>query len=156
MKTFRHIPSIFFAIAFMIGLTTTAAAQKNTDWKEKMMSEKIAFFTTEMNLTPEEAQKFWPVYNAYCKEEDEAHRKIMKTFKELNEAISSEKSSKEISAYLNRYLKAREDKRELSNEAAERFKKVLPDDKVARLYIAEEKFRRNQIHRLHHNHGPKK
>lgn len=156
MKTFRFIPSVFLAVTLMISLALPAAAQKKADWKEKMMSEKIAFFTTEMNLTPEEAQEFWPVYNAYCKEEDAAHRKIMKTFKELNEAISSEKSSKEISAYLNRYLKAREEKRELSNEAAARFMKVLPDEKVARLYIAEEKFRRNQIHRLHHNHGPKK
>lgn len=156
MKTFRFIPSVFLAVTLMISLALPAAAQKKTDWKEKIMSEKIAFFTTEMNLTPEEAQEFWPVYNAYCKEEDEAHRKIMKTFKELNEAISSEKSSKEISAYLNRYLKAREEKRELSNGAAARFMKVLPDEKVARLYIAEEKFRRNQIHRLHHNHGPKK
>lgn len=156
MKTFRLLPSIFLALTIMVGLATTAVAQNNADWKEKIMTEKIAFFTTEINLTPEEAQEFWPVYNAYCKEEDEAHRKVMKTFKELNEAISSEKSSKEISACLNRYLKAREDKRELSNEAAERFKKVLPDEKVARLYVAEEKFRRNQIHRLHHNHGPKK
>ena len=96
------------------------------------------------------------MYNQFCKEEHEAQKLIMTTYKDLNEAIESGKSEKEISACLNRYLKAREAKRELSTAGAHRFKKVLSDEKVARLYIAEEKFRRNQIQKLHHNHGPKK
>src|SRR5882724_9532872 len=32
---------------------------------EKLQSMKIAFFTERLNLTPEEAKSFWPVYNAF-------------------------------------------------------------------------------------------
>lgn len=156
MKTLKSLLMVLLSMTLLTGVSTSASAQKDASWREKIMSEKIAFFSAEMNLTPKEAQDFWPIYNAYCKEEDEAQRKIMRTFKELSEAINSEKSPKEISVLLDRYLNAREAKRNLSTNAAERFKKVLPAEKVAKLYIAEEKFRRNQIHRLHHNQGAKK
>lgn len=156
MKTSRFLSIIAMAVALISGSAINASAQKNEDWKQKIMQEKIAFFTTEMNLTQEEAQNFWPVYNEFCKEENEAQKLIMTTYKALNDAIESGESEKEISACLNRYLKAREEKRDLSTAAANRFKKILSDEKVARLYIAEEKFRRNQIRRLHNNHGPKK
>src|SRR4051812_42751159 len=32
---------------------------------EKLESMKIGFFTQRLDLTPEEAKKFWPVYNAF-------------------------------------------------------------------------------------------
>lgn len=32
---------------------------------EKIKALKIAFITQKLQLTPEEAQKFWPVYNQY-------------------------------------------------------------------------------------------
>ncbi len=35
---------------------------------EKIQSLKIAFITQKLQLTPDEAQKFWPVYNQYDKE----------------------------------------------------------------------------------------
>ena len=30
---------------------------------EKLTAYKIAFFTKNLNLTPAEAEKFWPIYN---------------------------------------------------------------------------------------------
>lgn len=155
MKTLRFLSKLILATVLISGTVINASAQKKEDWKQKIMQEKIAFFTTEMNLSQEEAQDFWPVYNQFCKEEYEAQKLIMQTYKELKDAIESSKSEKEISACLNRYLKAREAKRDLSTAGANRFKKILSDEKVARLYIAEEKFRRNQIQKLHHNHGQK-
>ena len=58
------IYAIFIAMTALI--SATASAQPNIpedNWKKRMMSEKVAFFTVELDLTPEEAQKFWPVYN---------------------------------------------------------------------------------------------
>jgi hypothetical protein len=36
--------------------------------EEKIQSLEIAFISRKLNLNPEEAQKFWPVYNEYKKE----------------------------------------------------------------------------------------
>ena len=51
--------------------------------KEKLESARIAYFTSRMNLTPDEAAKFWPVYNEYRKAMDEARRANRGEFHEL-------------------------------------------------------------------------
>ena len=50
-------------VVLVVENPSAKAADAGEDWKEKIQSEKIAFLTTEIGLTPEEAQAFWPVYN---------------------------------------------------------------------------------------------
>ncbi len=132
-------------------MTLTASAHKNCngDWKQKVMSERIAFLTVEMEITPEESKDFWPVFTEVNKERDAATRCVFKAYKELDEALKAGKSGKEISALLDKYLAAQDLQREVDEKASEKFRKVLPTEKVARLYIAEEKFRRQHIRKLH-------
>jgi len=40
----------------------------------KVQQLKIGYISNELNLTAEEAQKFWPVYNAYSKESAQAKK----------------------------------------------------------------------------------
>lgn len=136
--------------ALMTMGTGASAQNRHEDWKEKMMSEKIAFMTMELDITPKEAQDFWPVYNKLGQQLDEARHEIMKARKDLKEALDAGKSSKEISELLDRYMEAKENQDKLDNSSAEAYKKVLPVEKVAKLYIAEEKFRRQFINKLQH------
>ena len=147
-----------FCITFIMSMllcSMTASAHKNCnqDWKQKMMSEKIAFLTAEMDLTPEEAQAFWPVYNEVNKRSDEAMHKVFGTFKALEQALNEGKSEKEVQKLLDEYLKALDMQKEANKEAADKYKKVLPAEKVARLYVGEERFRRQHIRRLHSKQG---
>lgn len=158
MKTLRFLQAVIVTLAIAMGIASEASAQKNHDWREKIMCEKIAFLTAELDLSTEEAQVFWPVYNEYMKAIDNAQKAIYVNYKALNDAIKTEKTEKEIADCLDKYLEAQEAKAELTAESVKKFRKVLSEDKVAKLYLAEEKFRRNQINRLHHNHnhGPQK
>jgi arginyl-tRNA--protein-N-Asp/Glu arginylyltransferase len=113
------------------------------------MSEKIAFLTMEMGITPEEAQAFWPVYNQVDKERDEAVRKVFQSFKALEEAVSAGKSEKEISKLLDAYQDALEQQGKIESQASARYEKVLSVEKLAKLYVGEERFRRQQVRRLH-------
>lgn len=126
-----------------------ADAGNRCDWKEKMMSERVAFLTLEMNLTPEEAQVFWPVYNQINEEKDEAIHNVFKAYRALEEAIKAEKSEKEVSKLLDSYLSAKAAQSEFEKKAYEQFRKVLPVSKVAKLYLGEEKIRRLHIRKLH-------
>lgn len=119
------------------------------DWKKKMMSEKVAFLTIEMDLSPEEAQTFWPVYNQLNSERDAAMEEIIKTFHAMKMAVEEGKSGAEIEKYLAKYITAQENLRSLDNASYDRYKAVLSVDKVAKLYLAEEKFRRHHIRNLH-------
>ena len=51
--------------------------QMTKQQKERLELFKIQFITKKLNLTPAEAEKFWPVYN----EQNEASRNLMQTAK---------------------------------------------------------------------------
>ena len=151
----KKITTIYAALAAMMCLCIYADARKSfgDDWKEKLMAEKIAFLTLEIGLTPEEAQVFWPVYNQVEKEKDEAMFSMIKAHKEMLKAIEEKKSEKDIAVLLDKYLEAQKKLNEIENGIAARYKAVLPVEKVARLYVAEENFRRQQIRKLHGGEG---
>ena len=135
---------MILALSFML-----AGAENKCEWKEKMMSERVAFLTMEMNLTPEEAQVFWPIYNQIHTEKDKAMHDVFSAYKALEDAVKAGKPEKEISKLLDAYLAAKEKQSEIEKAADEKFRKVLPIEKVARLYLGEEKFRRQHIRKLH-------
>lgn len=144
----KRIAALLITICIGVGAAASTHCQGD-DWKKKMQSEKIAFLTTELDITPEEAQVFWPVYNQVEDERDKAMHEVFKAFKALNQAIEEGKSEKEISSLLDKYTKALDNQKNVDNGRAEKYKKVLSSEKVARLLIGEEKFRRQHIRRLH-------
>ena len=148
----KKIMTIFAIIATMTCMSVSAQAHRGRgeDWKEKMKAEKIAFLTLEVGLTPEEAQAFWPVYNQIEAEKDEAMFAMIKAYKEMRKAIEEKKGDKEISALLDKYLEAQKKLNDIENGTAARYKAILPVEKIAKLYVAEEEFRRQQIRKLHH------
>lgn len=132
-------------------MLTSAHAANNSqgDWKQRIMSEKVAFLTIEMGITPEEAQAFWPVYNQVEKERDEAVRLVFQSFKALEDAVAAGKSEKEVAKLLETYLDALEQQNKIDTQASAKYEKVLSVKKLAKLYVGEEKFRRQQVRRLH-------
>lgn len=52
----------------------TETQQPSEKHAEKIEALEVAFITKELDLTPEEAQQFWPVYNQYSKEVIEANK----------------------------------------------------------------------------------
>jgi Spy/CpxP family protein refolding chaperone len=153
MKNFR----IFAAIAaFAIISASSAFAQPNKqNWHEKMMSEKIGYLTSELELTPEEAQAFWPVYNKIAEKNREQNMAVGKAYKALTQALKEGTASdKEIDRLLDEYLAAKQAQKENGKNDVAQYRKVLPGKKVAKLYIAEENYRRHQINRMRPQHGP--
>ena len=120
---------------------------------EQIMSQKIAFFTKELDLSSEEAMKFWPVYNEYSKAQCAAHMETMKALKALKKAIRSiEKADmekmevkpateKEIDELAQKYIKAQEKEKVILANYYPKFKGVLPVSKAAKIFSIEEKFR---------------
>jgi len=149
----KKIFTILTALCF-IAVTGAAAQPKNReDWKQKMMNEKIAFLTTELNITPEEGQVFWPVYNKVNQEKDAAMRNVFKAYRNLAKATEEGVKGKELEKLLKEYLNAQQAQREVEEDSAEKFMKVLSTEKTAKLYLAEERFRRRQIHKLNHGNN---
>ena len=144
---------IYIVTASVLILTSAISAfaeeRFQDNWKEKIMSEKIAFLTMEMGITPEEAQVFWPVYNQVDKERDEAIRSVFRSYKAVEDAVAAGKGEKELNKLLDEYLAALKAQGEVEQKAYKEYAKVLPVEKLAKLYVAEEKFRRQHIRKLH-------
>lgn len=130
-------------------LTTLVLAQENEDKgkRAEIEAKKIAFISSSMNLTPEEAQIFWPVYNQLENERKE-HRKQMKDSRP--EGPRSDLSDAEIEKAIRNQFTMKRKEIDIQEKYFEEFKKILPANKIARLYMAEEKFKREILKEFKH------
>ena len=125
------------------------------NWQDRMKAEKIAFLTDAMDLTPAEAEKFWPVYNRSESERREAFRQAMEAYRALEAGIKAGKDDKEIATLMDRYIKAQKAGDDIDEKYVAEYRKILSNKKIAKLFIGEENFRRLQIHKLNKNDNSK-
>ncbi len=143
----KKIISVFCALLL---LSAGAFAQKkdNEAWREKVRAEQVALITSELGLTEAEAQAFWPVYNEVQQQRRQAFKASSCAMKALKEGVQKEE---DVARLLNEYEKAKQECNAVEEESMARYKKVLPAEKVAKLVLAEEKFRHQQINKLGKN-----
>ena len=135
--------------AFLIsGFVFNAFGQKSGE--ENIKTFKIAFITKRLDLTSEQAEKFWPIYNKY---EDElrvlreANTKIL-----LNVYVNIETmSDNELNDIVNQELAFRQNELDITKRYIPQFKSVLPIRKVLKLFKAEEDFKKELIRRMSQN-----
>ena len=138
-------------MVLILAVPTMEAQDKKKDWKDRWKAEKIAYITDAMELTSAEAEKFWPVYNKCECEKKKSFEKVIDAYKALEEALQAGKNDNEINNLLNKYLEVQNSGKDIDSKYVSEYRKILPGKKVAKLYIAEESFRRRQIHRLNKN-----
>lgn len=140
------------AVLALFSLTRTAVfAHQEGDWQEKMRAERVAFLTTAMELTPAEAEKFWPVYNSMEAERRASFGKVMRAYKALSDGVAAGKTDKELEVLVNDYTTANKNSHSIEAKYTPQLVKVLSVSKVAKLFVAEEEFRRQQIGRWSSN-----
>ncbi|HLX92878.1 MAG TPA: hypothetical protein VKR32_14430 [Puia sp.] len=54
--------------ALLYGIIFTLFYSASAQNGDRLQALKIAYLTKQMNLTPEEAERFWPIYNQYTEE----------------------------------------------------------------------------------------
>lgn len=137
--------TLTFLLAAAISFSCFAQGDKkddNTSYRDKVLAAKIAYFTSEIGLTPEEAQVFWPLYNKYWGETQNANRMTRESFdaiKKLDDkgGYSDIDMKKLVNKYIDNYV----NESELCELYLSEFYKILPVSKVAKFYLAEEGFR---------------
>lgn len=135
---------VFFSVALLpahLVLGQDDGPQDKTK-QDKIKSLEIAYIAKQLDLTPEEAQKFWPVYNEYTREVNaliaERKRKVQETRGKLrDDAVAEDALDKEL-GYEKKVL-------DIRTRYKDRFLKVLPAGKVAMVYRAERDFRNMMI-----------
>ncbi|MBD3638775.1 MAG: hypothetical protein HUJ25_15585 [Crocinitomicaceae bacterium] len=142
--------NIFTLIALLF--VGVAFAQPDEDpreeRKEKIKAHKIAFISTELDLSPEEAEKFWPIYNELEDKMEEIHtqrRAYMKKLKNFDELSDNE--AYEITEKL---FELEAEEHALRKEYLGKFATAVGKKKAAKVFMAEEKFKRELLRKLKH------
>ena len=121
---------------------------KKQESMREIQSQRVAFFTAEMSLTPEEAQVFWPLYNQYSEKKSKLageQKKLMKSFSK--EGISA-MTAKEAEEAASAFIRLQKQESDLDQEYHKKFMNQLPTKKVLQMYKAEKDFMQNLLWHL--------
>ncbi|WP_372744504.1 sensor of ECF-type sigma factor [Lutibacter sp.] len=134
---------IIFIILF-IGAANSMFAQQ---FRQKIHLLKTSYITNAINLTPKEAEKFWPIYNLYSDKIHDLKYELESGIdkKLLKNGNLDAISDKDAEIYLNNSLKMEQDivnqKIKMKNELS----KIISAKKILLLQKAEKDFNRRML-----------
>ncbi|HZL09844.1 MAG TPA: hypothetical protein VFC65_07590 [Prolixibacteraceae bacterium] len=141
---------IILAIFSLTHLVAQERKGPSPEMWEKIKAEKISFFTSKLDLTPLEAQKFWPVYNEFEKKRFDIQRQIHE-FEHMPDEKFANLSDSEIDKMAGDYIGSFEKEAQLLKEYHKQFIKILPAKKVLMMYRTENEFRSHLIREYRKN-----
>jgi len=106
--------------------------------QEKINSLRIAYLTDKLGLTPEQAEKFWPIYREFAEKRKEIRSEFREAAKGVNKDNPDPKKQQEL---VNLSLKVRQRVLDLEKDYSGRLMKVVTPEQMLRLPNAEAEFR---------------
>jgi hypothetical protein len=129
----------------IIGFTAIAQNKNQQDAKSKLEAARIALITDRLDLTPEQAQQFWPIYNEYA----EHRRTIQQEFREARKGIDMDNLTEEQGQTMVRArMQGKQKQLDLETRYSERLMNVINTRQLMSLKKAEDDFRGMIIRRL--------
>lgn len=114
-----------------VAISAMAQKQKpsEADLDKRFEAHHIAFVTTKLNLTSQEAEKFWPIYNKWQQEKKDLRKKQQ----ELDETFTQDSTptDQEAEKYIAAKLQFKQNELDLVKKYVPELRKALPTTKVA-------------------------
>ena len=149
MTTMKQLS--FTVITLLLFSVGGRAQESRAQRFERIEAEKIAYITKELNLTPAEAQKFFPVYNQYFEEistlkrqRRNNHNKTASGFQHQQLPASGfNPSNRDVLAFDAKEL-------EVKKMYRKRFAELIGSARASRFFEVEEEFRNYLLQELQH------
>jgi Skp family chaperone for outer membrane proteins len=136
-------------VILLLLATSFTFAQGNQEKREKIKALKVAFLTEKLALSSEEAQKFWPIYNAFEEKQFEIRYKKLKglgnQLKDNNEEKISDKEALQLIAQFESY---EDELHGLKKKFSKDLLVVLSPKKVILLKKYEDEFNRKLLRQM--------
>jgi hypothetical protein len=138
--------NLIVSIILLILIPVISVSGQNSNL-ERLDAYKVGFFTKKLNLTPQEAEKFWPVINEYQRQKNQLQVYRVSLIREFNQSEStiSDAQAAEIGDKLVATIVK---ENELSVTLHKQLKEVLPPAKVIRFYQAENQYKAQLLNEL--------
>lgn len=145
MKYLMLLPFLFLSI---VSSAQERGGKNSPEKRQKIEALKIGFITEELELTPEESEKFWPVYRKH-----QADRKALKSQYKRRPVITAEMPEAEIEAFIKQKFELEQKELDLKKLYYRNLKGILPMWKVASLPKAEKDFRKMILSKVKDGRG---
>ena len=136
---------IFICISFFCILSFKAQGKKGS--REKIKALKVAYLTEQLNLTSSEAEKFWPIYNEFDKNNHSLRSKLRYEIKKAKKSKGDSITEKEAETLVKLKLSTDKEIYESQKEFIAKIKKVISFKKIIQLQVAEMEFGRKLMKR---------
>ena len=131
----------FVIIVFFCSIGLSVQAQRFQERLEERREQiekiKKEFVTDRINLTDEQAIKFWPIYDEYIQNRIKLRRRTQKL---KQSGFSMAATDEQIKASIDKMFELRKQELQLDLENKEKLLKVLNVRQLAELYRSEQEF----------------
>lgn len=144
MKLIINMKKQFLVILLILISVIDSNAQEIRKSRERIKALKIAFFTQELDLNTDTAQKFWPIYNKHEENLDALRQKgmseVRKKLKNAGglDALSEKEAKSFVSSRIELDKKIFAEKERFTLEIA----KFMSYKKILKLQLSEREFTR--------------
>lgn len=150
MKTVYKMKRVILIILMVSGSMFTVFGQDQADMvdagaRSKLEAARIAMITERLNLTPEQAEKFWPIYNQYAQERRSLQQEALKARQGWDMNNLTEEQSQQL---VQIQMKFKQDKVNLESKYANMLTQVISAKQLVALRKAEDDFRAMILRRL--------
>lgn len=129
-------------ILFLISFGTFA---QNKDAMKKIESARIALITERLGLSPDQAEKFWPVYREYNLE----RRQVRQEFRDARQGVDMKNLTDEQSKQLvQKGMEMKQKELNLEKEYSNRLTEVISTQQLFKLKNAEKDFQQMLLKRI--------
>lgn len=137
----RLIPILVLLISISV------YGQRDRKMNDRIKAQKVAFITEKLSLTAQEAQQFWPIYNAFEEKRESVKSGSLREVK-MKIRQNPDMSDSEASKLLDQILEAENEIHNAKMKLAKDLQSVLSPKKIIRLRAAEDEFNRILLERL--------
>ena len=116
-----------------------------SELREKIENRKIAMITQKLDLTPEQAEKFWPVYREFDKKRVNINQDFAQRRRSFDPTSASDEETRQM---IELGLQVRERQLNLEKDYSERLRQVITDRQILTLRKAEEDFKQMLLERV--------
>ena len=139
----KYILLGFFLLSFFGLQAQDPEEEVSSEVLQQIESLKVGMITQKLNLTSDQASKFWPIYNEFGKERHQLRKQTMQLHKSFDT-----KPDAELKKDMLKLFELKQKEVDLEKKYFEKFQEVISIRQVLALHKAERQFKKMLLEKL--------
>ncbi|HEY9045581.1 MAG TPA: hypothetical protein VIN08_06775 [Ohtaekwangia sp.] len=150
MKILTNIVVLLLLSAPLFAQDDDVPQEQDPQVKQKIQAARVAYITDQLGLTPDEAEKFWPVYREFSEKRQQLLKEYRQAKRNPDPNKTTEQNDKDL---VELGLKVKQQEVNLEKEYSDKLLKVISAQKLRTLPDAEKRFRQMILDQIQRRQG---